>query len=256
MNLKTRLWLAAALGTAMLAAATAARADRLAIWTIVHDQCVPHLAAGEPPKPCDGVDLSGGEDRGIAYLKDRTGVAQMLTIPTRRVTGIEDPALIAPDAPDYFAAAWAARARVEGHLGRPLPREAVGVTVNSMFARGQDQLHLHTDCLDKQVVAALADYQASIDGQWRVMTVALNGRRYWARRSDSADLTGVSPFRLLADEIAGARQEMGLWSIAAVGADFGGMPGFILLADHAELAAGGHAEDLQDHECAIAGPKP
>ena len=48
---------------------------------------------------------------------------------------------------------------------------------------------------------------------------------------------------------------MGHWSIAAVGADFSGHPGFVLLADHAELTAGGHAEDLQDHACEIAKSK-
>jgi CDP-diacylglycerol pyrophosphatase len=37
-----------------------------------------------------------------------------------------------------------------------------------------------------------------------------------------------------------------------VGATFSGQLGFILLADHAEITAGGHAEDLQDHACQIA----
>ena len=43
--------------------------------------------------------------------------------------------------------------------------------------------------------------------------------------------------------------------LAVVGARFSGQPGFILLADHAELSQGGHAEDLQDHDCALAGPR-
>ena len=51
----------------------------------------------------------------------------------------------------------------------------------------------------------------------------------------------------------GARKdEMGHWSLAAVPLRFGGKPGFVLLAEHAELEAGGHAEDLQDHDCALA----
>ena len=62
-------------------------------------------------------------------------------------------------------------------------------------------------------------------------------------------------FRLLADGIPGAKEEMGFWSLAAVGATLSGRPGFILLADRAELTAGGHAEDLQDHACEIAKPK-
>ncbi|MGD0641294.1 MAG: CDP-diacylglycerol diphosphatase [Roseiarcus sp.] len=240
----------------VLSAVAPARADRMALWTIVHEQCVPHMLAREGPKPCERVDLSQGEDKGVALLKDRNGVAQYLAIPTRRVTGIEDPQLLAPDVPDYFAFAWAARSVVEARLGHPLPREAVGVAVNSAFARSQDQLHLHVDCMDKEVVAALASYQDAFDDQWRVMTVALNGRNYWARRLDSADLSDAAPFRLLADGVEGARDHMGLETLVAVGATFAGKPGFVLLADHAELAAGGHAEDLQDHDCKVARSAP
>ena len=237
-----------------LLAAAPAYADRMALWRIVHEQCVPHLRAGEGPKPCESVDLSQGEDKGVALLKDLHGVAQFLAIPTRRVTGIEDPQLLSSDAPDYFAFAWAGRSALEARLRHPLPREAVGVSVNSQFARSQDQLHLHVDCMDGEVAAALASYKDSFDDQWRVMTVALKGRRYWARRLDSVDLSDAAPFRLLAEGVEGPREHMGLETLIAVGATFADRPGFILLADHAELAAGGHAEDLQDHSCAIAGP--
>jgi CDP-diacylglycerol pyrophosphatase len=232
-----------------------AHADRMALWKIVHDKCVVHFEAGEGPAPCDSVDLTGGEDGGVALLKDLNGVAQMLAISTRRVTGIEDPALLEPAAPRYFAAAWAGRAQVEAHLHRPLPREAVAIAINSEFARSQDQLHLHVDCVDKDVAAALASKSGALDAQFRPMAVELKGRRYWARRLDSTDLSGVSPFRLLADGIDGAKGEMGLWSLAAIPASFSGSPGFILLADRSESGRGGHAEDLQDHDCLITGPK-
>ena len=53
------------------------------------------------------------EADGVALLKDLNGVAQELAIPTRRLTGIEDPLLLAPDAPNYFAYAWHERAAVE-----------------------------------------------------------------------------------------------------------------------------------------------
>ena len=88
------------------------------------------------------------------------------------------------------------------------------------------------------------------------MTIDLKGRRYWARKLESDDLSGASPFLLLAEGIDGAKTEMGLWSLAAVGANFSGKPGFILLADRAEPPAGGQAEDLQDRDCAIARSKP
>ena len=230
-----------------------AHADRMALWKIVSLECVPHFEKGEASvPPCEHIDITGGKDRGYVDFKDQRGVAQMLTIPIRRVTGIEDPALLEPDAPNYFAGAWGARAYVEGHLHRSLPREAVAISVNSMVRRSQDQLHFHVDCVDNDVATTLAEYKDRLDSQWRPMSVALEGRHYWARRLDSPDLSDISPFRLLADGVDGAKDRMGLWTLVAIGATFaGGQPGFILLADDAETG-GGHGQDLQDKECAIA----
>jgi CDP-diacylglycerol pyrophosphatase len=252
----TRLgsWAFAVLAMA-LSSAHPAPADRSLLWKIVNFKCLRHLTKSEAPIPCDSVDVSAGWDRGVALLKDFDGVARMLAIPTQRVTGIEDSALLTPDEPNYFASAWAARSALEWRLGRNLPREAVAITVDSMAASNQDQLYLRIDCIDKDVAARLASYSGALDTQWRTMTVDLKGRRYWARKLESNDLSGVSPFQLLADGISGAKTEMGFWSIAVVGADFSGGPGFILLADHAEPTAGGHPEDLQDRDCAIARSK-
>ncbi len=251
--LRRALLAALALAGVAALAEQAACANRLKLWEIVHKQCVPAALKGDKlPAPCLGVDLKEGEARGDAVIKDRVGIAQLLDIPTERVTGIEDPKLLKPGAPNYFAAAWRARGLMAAYLNALPRREDLSLAMNSKFARSQDQLHLHVDCLKPGVAKALADYAPHFDGRWRVMTVALEGRKYWARRVDSADLYGVDPFRLLADEMPKARGGMDLWSLAAVPAQFAGRPGFVLLADHAELAAGGHAEDLQDHSCAIA----
>jgi CDP-diacylglycerol pyrophosphatase len=239
--------LAALALAAGLAGAAAAR-DPLALWKIVHGRCAPAAAQGAAlPPPCVEVDAKDA----TAIIKDKVGVAQLLAIPTARVTGIEDPQLLAPGSPNYFAAAWAARGDLRRYLASAPERDGLSITVNSAHARSQDQLHLHIDCTRPDVVEALADYAPYFDGQWRPMTVALAGRKYWARRVDSADLKGVDPFRILADEMPGARGEMGLWSLAAAPLP---VSGFVLLADHAELEAGGHAENLQDpdHGCRIA----
>jgi CDP-diacylglycerol pyrophosphatase len=235
---------------------TPARADPNALWRIVHDECVPHFEAGLGPKPCERVDLEGGVAQGVAILKDLVGIAQMLAIPTRRIAGIEDPQMLAPDAPPVFADAWGARALVEGRLGRTLPREAVAVAINSKWARSQNQLHVHVDCVAVPVAKALDEYASALDDQWRAMTVPLNGRVYVARRVDSADLRDVAPLKLLADGVEDARSQMGAYSLAAIGAAFGGKPGFVLLADQFSLEGGGHAEDLEDHDCAIARSTP
>jgi CDP-diacylglycerol pyrophosphatase len=233
-----------------------ARADPNALWRIVHDECVPHIEAGLGPKPCERVDLAGGVAEGVAILKDLVGLSQMLAIPTRRITGIEDPQMLAHDAPPVFADAWGAKDLVEARLGRALPREAVGLAINSKWARSQDQLHVHVDCVAVPVAKALAEYASALDGQWRAMTVPLQGRVYFARRVDSADLRDVAPLKLLADGLEGARAQMGAYSLAAIGATFDGRPGFVLLADQFSLEGGGHAEDLQDHDCLIAHSAP
>jgi CDP-diacylglycerol pyrophosphatase len=233
-----------------------ALADPNALWRIVHGECVPHVEAGLGPKPCERVNLDGGVEQGVVILKDLVGVSQMLAIPTRRITGIEDPQMLAPNAPPVFAVAWGAKSLVEERLHRTLPREAVGLAINSKWARSQEQLHVHVDCLAIPVMKALAEYASALDSQWRAMTIPLQGRVYFARRVDSAGLANVAPLKLLADGVEGARAHMGAYSLAAVGATFDGKPGFVLLADQFSLEAGGHAEDLQDHDCAFARSTP
>ena len=233
-----------------------ARADRLVLWNIVHGQCAPHAEAGQGPAPCERIDLARGEDQGVALLKDRVGIAQFLAIPTRRVTGIEDPFALDPAAPDYFAFAWAARDALAARLGRALRREDVSIAINSAFARSQDQLHLHLDCVDKTVAATLAGDLGAFDDAWRPMTEPLKGRVYWARRVLSDDLSAVRPLALLAEGASDAKPHMADESLIAVGATFSGKAGFVLLADRAELTQGGHAEDLQDHDCATAQKEP
>ena len=242
---------------ALAAPAGRAAADPDALWRIVHGACVVHAEAGEGPRPCEQVDLARGEAEGVAILKDINGVAQMLAIPTRRIAGVEDPQMLAADAPPAFAEAWAAKPLLEARLGgKQLPREAVALALNSKWARSQGQLHIHVDCLRPEVAEALEANRAALTGTWRAMTVPLSGRTYFARRLDSADLADAEPIKLLADGIEGAKADMGAWTLAAVGAEFDGKPGFVLLANAFSLAGGGHAEDLQDHDCAIAKVAP
>ncbi len=235
--------------------ATPAHADRLTLWHIVHDKCVASVAAGGPPGPCESVDLSQGEAKGVAILKDIVGVAQHLAIPTRQISGIESAELLSADAPDVWGAAWAARGLLSVRLGGLLmPRETVAIAVNSSLNRSQDQLHLHIDCVAPDVAAALSFAKDGIGEQWKILPQPLAGQSYWARRLDGEALAGKAPFRLLADGLEEAKGQMGFETLVAVGADFEGEhPGFILLAQKGDLGGGGHGEDLQDHGCAILG---
>lgn len=214
--------------------------DRDALRRIVHCQCGPAAAQGlAPPWPCTAV----GPD--AALLKDLRGDSQYLLIPTARVTGIEDAALLAPGAPNYFAQAWQARGLVGLRLGRGLPRDAVGLAINAAIRRSQDQLHIHLDCLRPELRAALAG--ATIGAGWAPLGTAWPG--WQARRLPGAqDDLAADPFAVLATEIPGARAAMGDWTLLVT--QVAAPPGFVLLAGRQPES--GNAEHLQDHGCALA----
>ena len=231
------------------AALTARAADPSALWHIVHDRCVPDAQGKHDPAPCASVDLV----HGYAVLKDIVGNTQFLLIPTARVGGIEDKAILAPDAPNYWDAAWQARRYVDQRAGHPLPRDDIALAINAVSGRSQDQLHIHIDCIRPDVRAALAQHQAEVGPQWSDFPVPLAGHRYRAMRLSGDELGDTNPFRLLS---AGVPQdEMGQHTLVLAGATFAAnQPGFILLDDRADPAAGdrGSGEALQDHDCALA----
>jgi CDP-diacylglycerol pyrophosphatase len=239
----------------MATASAASRSD--ALWHVVHDLCVTDMKTARQPAPCLAVDLA----QGYAVLKDMRGATQVLLVPTDRVTGIESPRLLAPGSPNYWRAAWSARSFFEARAGRSVPREDIGLAVNSVTGRSQNQLHIHVDCVCPDVILALRLNQRRIGARWSTLKVELAGNRYRVRRLEGADLGARDPFKLLAADPA-ARADMGAETLAVIGAVFpGGRPGFILLSDHADLAAGnnGASENLLDHDCAVLkqdGPAP
>jgi len=227
--------------------AIAAR-DRNALWQVVNDVCVPDMRLRGSPAPCARVDLR----RGFVVLKDIIGHAQVLLIPTHRVTGIEDPQLLSPAAPNYWQAAWEARTTLEQRLGRSVPREAIGLAINSALSRTQDQLHIHVDCLRPEVVAALRMRGDRIGGHWSNLPMPLAGRRYRAMRIMGEDLGNRDPFKLLATSDRLARADMGPQTLVVAGyRSARGKPGYLLLNRQANPAAGdrAHGEDLLDHRC-------
>jgi CDP-diacylglycerol pyrophosphatase len=230
-----------------------------ALWKIVNGQCVPDERADGKPAPCTEVALEGGEARGWAVLKDRRGKTQFLLIPTARVTGIEDPVVLAPDAPNWWQAAWSARGYVMARAGRELPRDALSLAINAPTGRTQEQLHIHVDCLRPDVRDALRARAHLVGEDWAPLGIALAGHDYRARRLDGAELGANDPFRLLAAAPGVGAAGMADETLVVVGATFaGGVPGFLLLADHVDLAAGdrGSGEELQDHDCALAETLP
>jgi CDP-diacylglycerol pyrophosphatase len=227
---------------------TARAADPDTLWKIVHDRCVPAAQARTGAGPCAAVDL----EHRFAVLKDIKGATQYLLIPTDRVSGIESAeAILAPDAPNYWAAAWQARRFMVERAGKTVPRDDISLAINSPHGRSQNQLHIHIDCIAPEVHEALLAVAPTIGAEWAPLSVALAGHHYRARRLDGEELT-ANPFTLLAAD-GDASAHMGDETIVVVGWAFAGRPGFILLADRADLLAGDPAsgEELQDHDCAV-----
>lgn len=245
----------AAMAAGLLLPSLTARAyDPNALWNIVHGACVPNQLAHGDPKPCVAVDLKNGVERGYAVLKDIRGATQYLLIPTQRIVGIESPALLAPDAENYFAAAWNARGFVEKAAGRALPIDSLSLAVNSEFARTQNQLHIHIDCIRPDVRATLSKLRAAIGATWAPLAEPVGGYGYWAMRLMGPSLGDANPFKLLADGIPDARSDMKQRTLAVVGMRFeDDAPGFVILQDRADLLHldFGAGARLQDHDCAL-----
>ncbi|MFB2564746.1 CDP-diacylglycerol diphosphatase [Rhizobium sp. IMFF44] len=214
-------------------------ADSDVLWKIVHDKCVVQTA------PC----LSVNTAEHYAMLKDLRGVAQVLLIPTDKITGVESPALLDPATHNFFADAWAERADVNVRLPHALPRDGLSLAVNAQQARSQNQLHIHVDCLSADARAALKADADKIGADWTPLPDTIAGHKFLAVQVKGETLGDFNPFLALARTLKDPAKEMGDHNLVVVGADFADGPGFIVLTDVAPPGMGG--EDVQDHSCAI-----
>ena len=88
-------------------------ANRNELWVVVHDICRPAYQAIGTAFPCAEVNIVNGLDRGFAVLQTPSSATQVIVVPTTRISGIESPALLRKNAPNYWEAAWDARRFVE-----------------------------------------------------------------------------------------------------------------------------------------------
>ena len=231
---------------------TAAQAaDPSALWKIDSEKCVPHMRDSNDPAPCTVVDLASG----YVVLKDINGATQFLLMPTARISGIESPEVLAPDAPNYWDRAWRARTLTEDRAGKRLPREAISLAVNSPYGRTQDQLHIHIDCVRPDVRDALAANRDAIGPAWPAFPVPLAGLPWRVFRVDGENLGTANPFRLLANADPDAAADMGKHTLVVVGMTWrDNVAGFAVLDGKVDLPSGnrGSGEVLQDHDCALA----
>lgn len=222
--------------------------DRSALATAVRS-CAVAMKTLHTPFPC--LSVSTGDH--TAVIRPPLAKSEVLLVPTVPVTGIESPVLVAPDAPDYLAEAWAARSYVLAALPRDPGPNAIGMAVNSRPTRSQDRLHIHVDCLQPSVIAALDRYRGRLGTTWTRFPVPLAGGRYLARIIGEGDLVAKNPFLLVASGIPGAARHMAdMTLVVAPIARANGRPAFALIAADTEDGGRTMGEKLLDHTCRIA----
>ncbi|OWF72673.1 CDP-diacylglycerol diphosphatase [Yersinia frederiksenii] len=221
-----------------------------ALWRIVSQQCVPNMEANHDSQPCIEVDTQGG----FVVYKDMHGPLQYLLMPTAKISGIESPQILAANSPNYFWDAWQARHFMADKYGAPIDDSIISFTINSQFGRSQNQLHIHISCLKPEVKTALAAQVADFSPQWQPLAGGLLGHDYFVRRTTAIELQHLGAFRLLADEVSGAKDQMGNYGLAMTALPNGE---FLLLASKTSMSKlhRASAEELQDHACQLL-PQP
>jgi CDP-diacylglycerol pyrophosphatase len=233
-------------GLAASAAAPESPRDRLRF--IAQEECLPHWQAAHDPGPCASVTLvgKGSAADGFVVLADRKGGAHFLLIPTRTISGIESPEVHVHGALNYFGSAWRAREVLNSVAGHSIPRDAVGLAVNQVRSRSQDQLHIHISCLRRAVYDTLRAQADSVGSRWSPLS--LGGFEYQATRVMGRELGARNPFEILANRLPGAKDAMGEFTLLVAGVEFKQGPGFVLLAGNSVPGA----ELLLDSSCDVA----
>jgi CDP-diacylglycerol pyrophosphatase len=226
------LSLVAVLTVSAAFAAYAMELHRMALWQVVR-ACVADSRLTGAPFPCLEVNISDGEARGNVVLRAPL-LDQTLLVPTRRITGVEDPFLQSPEAPNYFDAAWRARSFLKTPDGRAPERDDIALIVNSIIVRGQDQLHIHIGCLLPYARRALAAAAPKIPmKEWAPIGAVMPHTMFWGYRIRATDLARVEPFRLVGEAFAGKARSRGDLTVMVAGVRVEGDDQFLILASYA-----------------------
>ena len=228
-------------------------ANRSGLWVVVHDICLPAYQGIGVAFPCVEVNIGKGLDRGFVVLPKPSSATHVIVVPTIPISGIESPALLSENTPNYWEAAWDARRFVEEGARRRLPRDKIGMAINSAASRSQDQLHIHVACIAPAVAKFLRRHQAEIHGAWSFLSSRLLGHRFAAMKVETDGLANVDPFKLLADGLPSGKFSMGTQTLAVIGATFDdSKTGFYLLANDSGASPKNivSAEALLDDKCA------
>ncbi len=220
-----------------------------ALWKIVSQQCLPNQQASQSPAPCAKID----EAARFVVMKDRIGRLQYLLMPIDKITGVEDPVLLSPNTPNFFALAWQERHFMASRLGKPIADVDISLAVNSKYGRSQNQLHIHVSCIRPDVRSRLSELRPTAAERWIHLPGGLSGHDYLVRHTSEAELQQRGAFQLLADEVDGTRENMANFGLAMTSLPNGGL--LLLATEFAPLRLNfASAEELQDHKCDVLTP--
>lgn len=226
----------------------AADARRENLWRVIHYGCVPDQTRIGLPAPCINVDLT----KRFALIGGFFHQDELLLVPTIRLTGIEDPALLSAETPNYWQLAWGFRQRLAPDLPT-VPSDMVGLAVNSAYSRTQDQLHIHIDCLRRSVYRSLHRLAQQTGNSWSTEEIA-PGKFYEVIKLTQKTLEQQNPFQILAARSGATPSSMARETLVLAGTTMAdGSPAFYLLRQSYNPAdqSGGHGEELLDHRCRL-----
>ncbi|HED2338994.1 TPA: CDP-diacylglycerol diphosphatase [Serratia liquefaciens] len=223
-----------------------------ALWRVVNNLCVFNYQQLGSVFPCEKVYLDEGRAKGYAIVRDLETRYHYLLVPTLKLKGVESPELLLPATPNYFSLAWQNRHVLDHVYGKPLPRNAYALTINSQKGRTQGQLHIHIACLKPHIRRSIDRQLPSIGEDWTELSDNLVGQHYQGKRIRQEDLVGIYPFMQIGNQLAKNSGEMRKFGVAVIPVTFENkQQGFVLLADEAGRVKNntGHTENLLDFTC-------
>jgi CDP-diacylglycerol pyrophosphatase len=228
---------------------------------------MPNPSPIPPPTPCVYVEPEGlyanlGDGFAILKAKD-SHIYHFLTIPTKAITGIEDPqvnffvnlsAVNTSYSPNYWTPAWFWINKTvvliyKAQKNKILGPDQLGLSINSPQARSQNQLHIHMACIDKTVQNVLAGVKPPISTcttapcEWSEPIPVPGHFSY--RAVVLADLFSLNPFMVM--------KSIPHFDPTRATLVVTGKPGtgqYYLLEDYSHGSDPGYGEGLLDTDCA------
>jgi CDP-diacylglycerol pyrophosphatase len=217
------------------------------LWRVVHVLCEVSSKMGIA-FPCLSVTENKGGLSGWALLS--VGPDHILTVPTRKIAGIESPDILNPAMPNFWNVAWQARKFLASTAEGPIARDRVALVINSVRGRSQNQLHIHTSCIRQDVSRSVKSQANVITGDWGILKPTIDGIHYRVKSVESGDLKDTNIFHQLPAAVQSKPDAMARQTIAVIGATLpDGKPGFYILNDQTRGRNLGHAETLLDTSC-------